>query len=155
MEECEICGSRTKDIYITDVEGAELRVCTKCAKGKRIVSKVIERPYSQKKGARKGNEKGNDEDTQVVDDYGKLIHNAREAMRLPLKVLAEMLNEKETLLRRIEQQRTLPSIAVAKKLEKALGVRLTEAAITDNALESVERGSGKATLGDFVGTARR
>ncbi len=152
VEECEICGSKTKDVYIIDVEGAELRVCTKCAKGKRIVSKVVERPYAQRKNTRKGNE----EDTQVVEDYGRIIHNAREAMRLPLKVLAEMLNEKETLLLRIEQQRTLPSIVIAKKLEKALNVKLTETGnIEENVSSSAGRGSGRITLGDFAGAAER
>jgi len=33
---------------------------------------------------------------ELIDNYGKVIREAREKMQLPLKVLAEMLNEKET-----------------------------------------------------------
>ena len=35
MEECEICGSKTKDVYIVNVEDVELRVCTKCEEARR------------------------------------------------------------------------------------------------------------------------
>lgn len=144
MEECEICGKQSRDIYIVNLEGAELRVCTKCAKGKKIVSRVVERVKMTAQAARAKKE------VQIIDNYGIIIHNARESMRLPIKVLAEMLNEKETLLLRIEQQKTMPSEELAKKLEKALKVRLAE---SDQPEASGLGGIGKvdkATLGDFI-----
>lgn len=71
-------------------------------------------------------------------------------MRLPLKVLAEMLNEKETLLLRVEQQRTMPSMELAKALEKALGIKLTESG-QPQADGSGYGGKGeKVTLGDYI-----
>ena len=93
MEECEICGKRSEDIYVVNVEEAELRVCTRCAKGKKIVSRVVERK-SLPKGM--GMAKRPDIE-QLVDNYGAVIHEARERMKIPVKVLAEMLNEKETI----------------------------------------------------------
>ena len=145
MEECEICGAKAKDIYIVNVEDVELRVCTKCAKGKKIVSKPVDRAAVRKKTASERKE----EELQLVENYGNVIHNAREAMKLPLKVLAEMLNEKETLLLRIERQRTLPSLELTKKIEKALGIRLAE---QEKNNENVDLGGGgdRVTLGDFV-----
>ena len=146
MEECEICGTKAKDIYIVDVEDVELRVCTKCAKGKKVVSKVVERtnlPRRMQIGRR--------EDAQpLVENYGTVMHNARESMKLPLKVLAEMLNEKETLLLRVEQQRTMPSTALTKRLEKALGIKLTESGEPDNSGSAPRNRSDRITLKDYI-----
>ena len=143
MEECELCGAKAGDIYVINVEDVELRVCTKCAKGKKIVAKAVQ------KNAPKGFAKENkNEEPQLVENYGSVIHDARESMKLPLKVLAEMINEKETLLLRIEQQRTLPSVALTKKLEKALSIRLAEPEQQNkNVVISAKK---EATLGDFV-----
>ncbi|MDE1871318.1 MAG: TIGR00270 family protein [Candidatus Micrarchaeota archaeon] len=146
MEECEICGIKAGDIYIVDVEDVELRVCTKCARGKKVVSQVIERPGFGRKRVAEGNE----DEPQLIENYGSAIHSAREAMKIPLKVLAEMLNEKETLLLRIEQQRTLPSVELTKKLEKALAIRLMEKG-QQGENPGASRGSrDRATLGDFI-----
>jgi putative transcription factor len=143
MEECEICGAKVNDIYVVDVEDVELRVCTKCAKGKKIVSKVVKNRGTPNLRERKI------EDPQLVENYGAAIHNAREAMKIPLKVLAEMLNEKDTLLLRIEQEKTLPSLELTKKIEKALGIKLTE---PEKQGENVvlNRNRDGATLGDFA-----
>ncbi len=146
MEECEICGSKTNDVYIVNVEDVELRVCTKCAKGKKIVSKVVDRKNAPKSVAKAAKS----EAPLLVENYGTKIHNARESMKLPLKVLAEMINEKETLLLRVEQERTLPPAELVKRLEKALGIKLT-----DTAELQVERnisvgGGDKITLGDYI-----
>jgi putative transcription factor len=145
MEECEICGTRAKDIYIVDVESVELRVCTKCAKGKKIVAKAVDSQALTKKMATKRK----DDEPQLVENYGTLIHNARESMKLPIKVLAEMINEKETLLLRVEQQKTLPSVALTKKLEKALSIKLAEQEKVGE-LGGRSGSSDGATIGEFI-----
>lgn len=151
MEECEICGTKTNDVYIVNVEDVELRVCTKCAKGKKIVSRVSERASAPKQFTRVQK----NEAPQLVENYGTVIHNAREAMKLPIKVLAEMISEKETLLLRIEQQKTMPSTELTKKLEKALSIKLSDASATESentgSIGRVER----ATLGDFMETRKK
>jgi putative transcription factor len=145
VEECEICGSKTKDVYIVNVEDVELRVCTKCAKGKKIVSKVVERTNKPKMAGIESKK----EEAQLIDDYGVAIHNAREAMKLPLKVLAEMLNEKETLLLRIEQQKTLPSVELTKKIEKALSIKLADTGEPQEKSYGGNRGD-KITMADYI-----
>jgi ribosome-binding protein aMBF1 (putative translation factor) len=47
-------------------------------------------------------------------------------MGLPLEVLAERINEKESYLRSIEHGKMSPTLLVARKLEKELGVKLVE-----------------------------
>lgn len=146
MEECELCGAPTKSVYVVNVEDVELRVCTKCAQGKKVVKTQNYTPDAARKPSRPRRE----EDQQLVENYGKVIREARDRMKLPLKVLAEMLNEKETLLSRVEQQSTLPTIELTKKLEKALSIRLTDSdSGTDTGISPSTKKSG-ATLGEFV-----
>ena len=109
MEECELCGAQTKNAYVVNVEDVELRVCAKCAQGKKVLSKP------SYKIAAKATRPKREEDQPLVENYGKVIRAARDRMDLPLKVLAEMLNEKETLLSRVEQQSTLPTMKLMKK----------------------------------------
>ncbi|MGI0100389.1 MAG: helix-turn-helix domain-containing protein [Candidatus Micrarchaeaceae archaeon] len=146
MEECEICGAKSNDVYIVDVEEVELRVCTKCAKGRKIISKPVE-----SRGRRAAAQvQAKKDEPQLVEDYGMKIHDARELMHLPLKVLAEMINEKETLLLRVEQQKTMPSVALAKKLERALKIKLAEPEQQSDETFT-GGGGGRAVLGDFMG----
>ena len=146
MEECELCGAQTKSAYVVNVEDVELRVCAKCAQGKRVISNPGYKLDTGKKVTRPKRE----EDLPLVEDYGKVIRAARDRMDLPMKVLAELLNEKETLLSRVEQQSTLPTVKLTKKLEKVLDIKLIDAtADVETGSSSAARKSG-ITLGDFV-----
>jgi putative transcription factor len=147
MEECELCGRKADQTYVVEVEGVELRVCSKCAKGKKATRNAsvqntgTRAPSPQRHTSR--------QEMQVVDNYGERIRDARVAMKIPLKVLAEMLNEKETFLSRVESEKTSLPEPLARKLEKALSIKLLEEA----ALEPEEHRRGakdRATLGDFV-----
>ena len=131
----------------------ELRVCAKCAKGKKVMS----RPASARGGyassrsaAPKPQQKVKEEDLEVVENYGGIIKKARETMGIPIKVLGEMINEKETLLLRLEEQKTLPSIGLARKLERALKIKLLEQPdVVEGGVQ--QRGKGGISIGDFVG----
>ncbi|MCL4362949.1 multiprotein bridging factor aMBF1 [Candidatus Marsarchaeota archaeon] len=148
MEDCELCGRQAETVYVALVEDVELRVCPKCAKGKKIISS--EGHSMSRKGATAvKTEKG--EEPELIEDYGHVIKEARERLKMPLKVLAEMINEKETFLNRVEAQRTTPPEALVRKLEKTLSIKLIE---QEKAGESGRTGAKgeKATLGDFIGT---
>lgn len=153
MEECELCGEPTQNIYGINVDSVELRVCAGCAKGKRIVYREeakSRRPGSKGRGAQAVVQRPARGELEVVDDYGRKIRNAREAMKLPTKVLAEMINEKESLLIRVEGQRTLPNEKLTKKLEKALGIKLEQVGEAGEAKGRSGR-KDEATLGEFIG----
>lgn len=149
MEECELCGKPTNEIFVVVVEDVELRVCAKDAKGKKIVSQ----PTSTRKAQKRSVQAKRAEDEVLVDNYGSVIRETRERMQIPIKVLAEMLNEKETLLSRVEQQQTMPSIALTKKLEKALGIKLVAQENDEKERVYVSK-SENPTLGDFVDSSK-
>ncbi len=144
MEECELCGRKMNDVYIVSIEGSDLRVCSSCAKGKKVVYKAVEERAGvpQRKAVKK-----TDEEIELVEGYGKKMHQARDQMQLPLKVLAEMLNEKEGLLLRIEEEKTRPPIELTKKIEKALNIKITQQKSDEPKVYTGK--PGKATLGDF------
>ena len=125
MTECEICGRSTDDLYEIKVEGALMLACEKCSRGKSVIHQFGRETKQtiQQSAARPGREsEGEDE---IVENYGEVIRNAREALGLPVRVLAEKINETESSLARIERQKSPPSEKVTKKLEKELGIKLT------------------------------
>ncbi len=149
MEECELCGRPTKDIYVLNVENVELRTCASCAKGKKVVRTELEPQPQRLSTAHYRPKKVREEDKLLVDNYASAIRNAREGMKIPLKVLAEMLNEKEHLLLRIEEGKTMPTIELTKRLEKALKIKITEDPKEPEKKFNAGKSQG-ATLGDFV-----
>ena len=137
----------TKSVYVVNVEDVELRVCAKCAQGKKVIAT---QSYPTSPGKKMPARRVKEEDQTLVEDYGNVIRKAREGMKLPLKVLAEMLNEKETLLARIEQQGTLPTVELTKKLEKALSIKLIENPESQSSGSAAGSRKAGATLGEFI-----
>ncbi|MFP3289585.1 MAG: multiprotein-bridging factor 1 family protein [Candidatus Micrarchaeota archaeon] len=121
--ECDICGKETNIIYVVEVEGAVMNVCAECSKGKKVIDK-IDLSKQEKKVAKANEEK--EKESEIIEHYGEAIRKAREKLGLPLNVLAERINEKESTLLRIEEEKTLPTDKIIKKLEKELGVKLLE-----------------------------
>jgi putative transcription factor len=89
-----------------------------------------------------------DDDT-LAQDYDQRIREAREATGLNQADFAQELNEKASLIRKLERGEMLPSDSVQKKLERHLDIDLTEEADEDTEWES-EVSTGSYTLGDVV-----
>ena len=160
--ECESCGSKIEDdeSYFVNIEGANLNVCFKCKRFGRLV-----RAPNPQQG--RANPSGSPYQThrpssrpeiELIENYGSKIRSAREKMGLPLNVLGEKISEKESFLDRIEKQKTRPPIPVIRKLEKELGIILTEE--TDNSSAPEEKSFKKSsshalTLGDILEIERK
>ena len=121
-----MCGRKMSTAYIISIENVKLRVCEKCSNDKKVL--FIDNGKEKADSANKyiENSSDNDEIEQIIDDYGETIRRARESMGLSLKVLAELLNEKESFLARIEKQKTTPNSKLIEKLEKTLNIKLIE-----------------------------
>ena len=137
------------DVYVVSVEGADLRVCSSCAAGKKLIYKEMgeDRTAKQRSKTRKNGEA----EAELIEGYGGAVHAARDRMQIPLKVLAEMINEKESYLLKVEEEKTRPSIELTKKIEKALNIKLTVQKGNDEPKSGSGRKGGGATLGDFLG----
>jgi uncharacterized protein (TIGR00270 family) len=151
MEECELCGKKTDSATVVIIEDVEFRVCDRCADGKKVVSKPRQRAQQLQQ-----RRTGDEQEEILIANYGEAIRKGREKMDLPLKVVAEMLNEKYSLLRRIEEQQARPPTELCKKLERLLGIKLTENAkdYEDKGSAQQQKAGGKPTIGDFLGDGK-
>ncbi|HOP08774.1 MAG TPA: multiprotein bridging factor aMBF1 [Candidatus Methanofastidiosa archaeon] len=155
---CEICGREFGgNGFKIIVEGAELKVCPNCKKfgtAPNVKRKVPQGgappgfgPASKPKTS--GPRRPKDRSLELVEDYNVLVKNRREEMGLSQSDLGKLVNEKESLIHRIETKNIRPSTKVAKKLEKALDLKLLES-IEDVDVESKRSLNQGLTIGDII-----
>jgi putative transcription factor len=130
MATCEICGKTVDKTKKVKIEGVILEACNQCATyGEPVEEKEIptsaavrtRRVFSQKKPETKIKE-----EYVLVDDYPARVIKARQQMGLEQKDLAKMINEKQSVISKIESGSFQPDDAIIKKLEKALKISLRD-----------------------------
>ncbi|NQE04356.1 hypothetical protein C5S32_00660 [ANME-1 cluster archaeon GoMg1] len=137
--QCEICGTEIKgEVYHIRIDASELSVCKSCArlgtviegakKGKGVLepqhanvnAKPKRKPISELYTQIDHEIEAEMEIDAVEEDYGRKIKEAREKAGLKQAELAQKINERHSLLRKIENEELMPSEAVRKKIERAL-----------------------------------
>ncbi|MFX0057828.1 MAG: multiprotein bridging factor aMBF1 [Candidatus Hodarchaeota archaeon] len=161
-KECPICGGliwgRGQKVVI---EGAKISVCESCAQ---YGIKVHEKPpISQKtvissqkrtKFPKHHNVKTeNLEDIEVINNYASIIRKARTSLGLNQDQFAQKLNEKPSLLRRIEAGKVEPTIKLARKIEQVYNIKILkkvdEVEVTAKASQFMKKSTG-TSLGDIA-----
>ncbi len=170
MVQCEMCGTETGSPKTVKIEGAELDVCDECAgfgtevrtEDTSSTSTKYSTSASSSSSSSSGSQSSSrgsgggsrrdmfDEMDEVVQDYDDRIRTARESEGLTQEELADRLNEKASLIRKIERGDVLPSDDVQRKLERELGVDLSMGGSDDDAEWSGGSSTGGTTLGDVV-----
>lgn len=170
MVQCEMCGAETASPKTVKIEGAELQVCADCAEfGTEVQTQdagSTSTKYSTKStgtsgssstggSSSSGGSRGRrhdlyDEMEELAEDYDTRIRNAREAKGQTQEELANAINEKVSLIRKLEHGDILPSDDVQSELEGYLGISLTATEEADE--EEWESGGADSglTLGDMV-----
>ncbi|MEM3865877.1 MAG: multiprotein bridging factor aMBF1 [Candidatus Bathyarchaeia archaeon] len=129
---CEICG---KEIlgkpYNKVVEGVKMVLCEKCASyGEAYFQpvtltklstpvKVVTKPKTSKSIINKEYL-----ELEVVPDYFMKIKSTREKIGLTQEEFAKKLNEKLSVIQKIEVGKIIPDINLAKKIESLLKIKL-------------------------------
>ena len=159
-KECPICGSviwgKGQKVLL---EGAKITVCQVCAKhGKKVSatqpsSKMKFQDEKRRVKTKKGsfNRISDISDVELVSDYAKKIKSTRSARGLTQEKFAQKINEKPSLLRRIESGKAEPTIKLAKKIEKFYNIKLLKK--TDEVEVDTRKYMKKATgssLGDIA-----
>jgi len=145
---CELCGREIRRGFLIRIEGAVLVACDDCAERGEIIRRVYER--EQRKPEREyTREEQEDVEEVLVDNYGRIIRRARESRGLSIQELAAKIGIKESTLRKIEDEKLVPPVDVARKLERVLGIRLY---VKERTAEYKPEGAPKKelTLGDIV-----
>jgi len=153
--QCEMCGFETDKLFRTKIEGVAMTVCNKCAKfgkflgplrihsdGKPVDKKLPPPPVHE------------DVLEIVVDNYSQLIKNAREKLDIKQEELAKKIAEKESLITKMESGSFTPSLALAKKLEKFLKIKLIDELKDSRQIPTKTKSKG-FTIGDFINVRKR
>jgi putative transcription factor len=161
--QCEVCGRKiTGKQYKATIEGAIMLVCDECAhygtrhweveakpKAKPIQFPKPKPPTLPVPSVQKAIQ---EEALELVEDYPKKIRQAREKLRLTHEELGRKINERVSLLRKIETAKMTPTQSLAEKLEHVLKIKLlapaTEPKVPQKAL--VAKPKQELTLGDLI-----
>ena len=162
---CEICGQSIEEgkSKRTKIDGSIMEVCPDCSKfgveqkipkPKAIPIKGKENPRVKETNQPRRTPRpmySLDEPTEeLVEDFDRIVRQARESKGLSREVLGERIYEKVSVINRIESGKMAPDIKLAKKLEKALNITLIEK-ISNMELEDFKnKTAGGPTLGDIV-----
>jgi len=152
---CELCGAEILgEAEKVMVDGAILLVCKKCAShGKPVpfrAEKAEERKIAPVKQRKRKVIERKEEEYELVDDYNLLIRSQREKMGLKQEELAKIIGEKTSLIQRIESGDYKPSIDIARKIEKALNIKLLKIVEEEEEEGVAVRKPTKITLGEIV-----
>lgn len=146
---CEICGKEIKGkSFKVIVEGSEVTVCHSCKNYgvEKPISKVSQpRKVLTKKRRQATNIEFTDE---LLENYNLIIRREREKRGWSQDVLAKKIQEKASLIRKIENAEITPEPEVIEKIEKLFNVRLRERVPEVNV--NIKKMSLTPTLGDVV-----
>lgn len=122
-----------------------MKVCGSCAD----MGEEVKTSSNQKKT--KKSRKSSPRTQQVlVDDYGSRVKQAREGEEISIEELADELNEKSSLISKIEREDLKPDNSLAEKLAERLDIEL----YTNPQVNDYDQGSSgdtrKATVGDVA-----
>ncbi|NTV22845.1 MAG: TIGR00270 family protein [Nanoarchaeota archaeon] len=145
MTACEMCGTDAS-LIPTMIEGVELKVCQKCTSYGSVVKRAEPRFDRRPRVSAPRQEK---EVLQIIrEDYPKLIKDKREKLGLKQDEFAKFLSEKESIIHKIESGTYTPSIDLARKIEKQLGISLIEEKEVEPQMTKLKKES--FTIGDVL-----
>jgi putative transcription factor len=163
-----MCGAETDDPTTIQTEGTQLEVCSNCTEFGTVLHDE-EREKSKKSSGSGSSSSGGgggttrqsppssgggpthdpmDELGTLAPDYDQRVRDARERAGMKQEELADDLNEKLSLIRKIERGEMRPSEDVRRKLESSLGISLTEEVGGEE--WETDDSSGGYTVGDII-----
>lgn len=156
---CEMCGEDRPIQAMIEVEGARMQVCALCVRFGRVVETPgAPKAVAAREGAARGLQTREKRMTEkpvplegaddLVADFGERVRVGRERKRLSLDDLARAVNEKKSLLAKVEAGSFFPDPHVTRKIEAALGIKLREK-VEEVHTEKV-RPRGGMTIGDLI-----
>ena len=158
---CEMCGKEVPLTKTVVIDGARLNVCPGCSRfgedyrsGNQSTGPVSQTVIEERLQKRERRMKTRDiysgeTSVELVDDYGGAIRAAREAKGLDQEKFAELIQEKRGILAKIESNNLIPDDKIIKKIEKALGIKLTET-VQSGGKVGPGGANDRMTLGNFI-----
>jgi putative transcription factor len=137
---CEMCGKEVPDVNTVKIEGAVLKLCPTCSRFGTVIEpspivvlteKGQPAPISATRLATH-QKKREERDVftelpqrELDPDWPKKIRMARESLGLTQEAFGNLLNEKSSVVHKLEGGEIQPADALVHKIEKTLKIRLT------------------------------
>ena len=98
----------------------------------------------------------NDEPSEeLIEDFEITVRKAREAKDWSREDLGRKINERVSVITRIETGKMTPDVKLTKKLEKALNIKLLEKVDNVDLNQFINSSSGERTLGNIMKIKRK
>jgi len=143
MPICEMCGSEDS-LVKAEIEKTVLTVCTECSK----YGTILKRAPEQRKVQHTYTLPGADSTEVLIDNFSEVIKKKRESMNITQEELAKKINEKVSLIHKMETGNFEPSEKLTKKLESFLSLKLIDSSPENVQMDKTK--SSSYTLGDFI-----
>ena len=162
--ECEICGKPVPEHnpIRAKIEGSVMVVCKECSKLGTIQKAPPKPKFRQQPKGKKQNKtqtrnySRNDEPSEeLIEDFELEIRKAREAKNWSREDLGKKINERVSVITRIETGKMTPDTKLTKKLEKALNIKLLEEVNNVDLNQFINSSSGERTLGNIMKIKRK
>ena len=144
--ECEICGKEVPEHnpIRAKIEGSVMVVCKECSKlGK--IQKAPPKPKFRKQ----------EKSEELIEDFEITVRKAREAKDWSREDLGRKINERVSVITRIETGKMTPDVKLTKKLEKTLNIKLLEKVDNVDLNQFINSSSGERTLGNIMKIKRK
>jgi putative transcription factor len=138
---CEMCG-KEGELFRSKVEGTILNVCQRCSGFGTVLGEV----NLVQKSAVYSSEPVEE---RVVQDYANIVKKAREIKGLKQEELGQRMAERESVISKVESGALRPSLKLARRFEKALGISLVEEDKKIGFSGKIKSGAG-LTIGDLL-----
>jgi len=127
--DCEICGRTSENRTAIHVSGVEFRVCNNCLNLGPVVRQAAASAAGTIKKQNSVVETNiapivHSEEEFLIDNYGEMVRQAREILKLKQSDVARRINEKESVIHGVETGKHTPDFKLARKFETFYGVKL-------------------------------
>ena len=162
--ECEICGKPVPEHnpIRAKIEGSVMVVCKECSRLGKIQKappkpKFVKQEKTKKQtNTRSRNYSRRDEPTdELIEDFNVEIRKARESKNWSREDLGKKINERVSVITRIETGKMTPDNNLTKKFEKALNIKLLEEIDNVDLNQFISNSSGERTLGNIMKIKRK
>ena len=149
MGVCEMCGSENM-LFKVEIESSILNVCKYCAKHGKIIANVRDKKFVEKMQKKREKQQKtplisrNEIVQNLIEGFHEIIKKKREHLNLKQEDLAKKINEKLSIIHKIETGHFEPSINLARKIERFLKISIIEQ------VSSSGGATGKTESGSFT-----
>ena len=153
---CEVCGQEIRgQPFYRIIEGGRMTVCGQCSKfgsgdwdPRQVNVSQNQRRPAQPRRLRNDLEAA--EELELIDNYGELIRKSRQKKKLSVEDFAKKINEKESVVKKMEKEEMNPPAKLIKKIENTLNIRILERGEAPSRVQISTKATSGRTLGDIM-----